>query len=114
MYLLAVVLYLWAFWFAYVLVMGLYRAHLARRMSRVTYVLAAPALLVGVLMDVLANIVIASVVFLEPPARVAGDPAVAAAHRPGHGHVAGLSGCLGVHAPARCVRPFGRSLLTFP
>lgn len=65
--LLAVALYLWLFWCAYVLVMGLYRAHLARRMSRVTYVLAAPALLVGVLMDVLANIVIASVVFLEPP-----------------------------------------------
>lgn len=45
--LLAVALYLWLFWCAYVLVMGLYRAHLAGRMSRVTYVLAAPALLVG-------------------------------------------------------------------
>lgn len=67
MYLFAVIGYLWAFWFAYVLVMGLYRAHLSGRMSRVTYVLAAPALLFGVAMDVLANIFIASVIFLEFP-----------------------------------------------
>jgi hypothetical protein len=65
--LLAVALFLWVFWYAYILVMGLYRAHLAGRLTRFTYALALPALLVGYAMDVLANLTIASIVFLEPP-----------------------------------------------
>lgn len=63
----AALLFLWAFWYCYILVMGLYRAHLAGRLNRFTYALALPALLVGYAMDVLANLTIASVVFLEPP-----------------------------------------------
>ena len=59
--------YLWAFWYAFVLVMGLYRAHLNKRLTYVTYVLAAPAVLVGAMMDVLANMLIASVVFWQWP-----------------------------------------------
>jgi hypothetical protein len=65
--LLATILFLWVFWYAYILVMGLYRAHLAKRLTPFTYALALPALLVGYAMDVLANLTIASVVFLEPP-----------------------------------------------
>jgi hypothetical protein len=59
--------FLWAFWGLYVLVMGLYRAHLDKRLSRAAYVLAAPFLAVGAAVDVLANLTIASLVFLEPP-----------------------------------------------
>jgi hypothetical protein len=64
---LGVVAYLWVFWYVYILVMGLYRAHLDKRLSRFTYVLAAPALVVGYAMDIVANVTIASVVFFEPP-----------------------------------------------
>lgn len=63
----AAILYLWAFWLAYVLVMGLYRAHLARRMTRLMYVMAAPVLALGFLMDVLANLTVATLAFAEPP-----------------------------------------------
>lgn len=66
-YLLAVILFLWVFWYAYILVMGLYRAHLAGRLSPFTYTLAFPALVVGYAMDVVANLTVASVVFLELP-----------------------------------------------
>jgi hypothetical protein len=59
--------YLWLFWYAFVLVMGLYRAHLDKRLTPVTYVLASPAVLVGVVMDVFANIFIATFVFWEIP-----------------------------------------------
>lgn len=68
-YALIVPLYLWAFWLAYVLVMGLYRAHLAGRLSWFTYVLAMPALLIGYVMDVLAQYTIATVFFLDLPER---------------------------------------------
>lgn len=66
-YVLAIPLYLWALWYAYILVMGLYRAHLAGRLTRFTYFLAIPALLIGYAMDVLANITIASAMFAELP-----------------------------------------------
>ena len=66
-YVLCSVAFLWAFCGMYVLVMGLYRAHLNHSLSRTTYVLAAPFLLIGYSMDVLANITIASIVFVEPP-----------------------------------------------
>jgi hypothetical protein len=65
--LLATALFLWLFWYAYILVMGLYRAHLAKRLTPFTYALALPALAIGYLMDVFANVTIASVAFLEPP-----------------------------------------------
>jgi hypothetical protein len=62
-----VVAYLFLFWAVYVLVMGLYRAHLAGRLGWPAYVMGIPWLAVGVVMDVLANIVIASIVFFERP-----------------------------------------------
>lgn len=54
-------------WIFYLLVMGLYRAKLAGRLSRVTTVLGAPFLILGYLTDVLVNITIASVLMLEFP-----------------------------------------------
>jgi len=66
-YALTPIIYLWFFWGMYVLVMGLYRAHLDKRLTKFTYCLAAPWLAVGVLVDVIANIVIAPFVFLDIP-----------------------------------------------
>jgi hypothetical protein len=66
-YAVAIPFYLWVFWGAYVLVMGLYRAHLEHRLTWFTYILAAPFIGIGVLLDVLANIFIASFIFLEIP-----------------------------------------------
>lgn len=59
-------LYLWLFWYAYIVVMGLYRAHLAGRLKGAALVLGGPAILVGLLMDVAANALL-SFVFLDPP-----------------------------------------------
>lgn len=66
-YALAVILFLWVFWGLYVLVMGVYRAHLAKRLTRVTYALGLPWVVVGYAVDIVANIFVASVVFLELP-----------------------------------------------
>lgn len=63
------VIFLILLWYAYILVMGLYRAHLMGRLHGLAKWLAYPAVIVGWLMDWLANVVIASVVFAEPPAR---------------------------------------------
>lgn len=63
----SLILYLLLFWYAYILVMGLYRANLADRLNNFTFALALPALMLGLLMDFLANVFIASVIFLEPP-----------------------------------------------
>lgn len=64
LYLLA---YLYAFWVTYIGVMGIYRAYLDKRLSYVLMVLLSPFVLAGLLMDILANIFIASFVFLEAP-----------------------------------------------
>ena len=63
----AIILWLWAFWLLYVLVMGLYRAHLARRLGPVTKVLGLPFLAVGAVIDALSNLTLATLLFLEPP-----------------------------------------------
>jgi hypothetical protein len=59
--------FLWAFWGMYVLVMGIYRAHLSHRLKGLVLVLSLPFVVIGFLMDVFANLTIASLVFLEPP-----------------------------------------------
>ena len=59
--------FLWALWGAYVLVMGLYRAHLDKRLTKFTYTLSVPFLLLGYAMDIVANILIATVLFMEWP-----------------------------------------------
>lgn len=62
-----IAVYLIVFWYAYILVMGLYRAHLDDRLNKFTFTLALPALAVGYVMDIITNIFIASFIFLEPP-----------------------------------------------
>jgi hypothetical protein len=59
--------FLWAFWGMYVLVMGIYRAHLHHRLRGLVLVLSLPFVAIGYLMDIFANLTIASIVFLEPP-----------------------------------------------
>lgn len=66
-YIFSLLIYLWVLWGIYVLVMGLYRAHLDKRLTKFTYALAAPWLLIGYVIDVLANLVVATIIFLELP-----------------------------------------------
>ena len=65
-----VVVYLWAFWGVYVLVMGLYRAHMDKRLSGPSKALAVPFVAFGYFMDALTNWTIACVVFIDPPQEV--------------------------------------------
>ena len=64
---LGVLVYLIIFWYVYILVMGLYRAHLLGRLTGLAKWMAYPAVIVGWLMDWLANVLIASIVFGELP-----------------------------------------------
>lgn len=59
--------FLWAFWGLYALIMGLYRAQLAGRLTTSVRILGAPYLIVGYVVDVLCNVTIAAVCFLELP-----------------------------------------------
>lgn len=59
--------YLYAFWCAYVLVMGIYRAHLSKRLTGLNRALAYPVVIAGALMDVAANWIIAPIIFLDRP-----------------------------------------------
>lgn len=63
----AVALYLWAFWYLYLIVMGLYRAKLNGTLTWSAKILGAPALLVGIIVDVVAQYTVATVVFREWP-----------------------------------------------
>lgn len=62
-----VLLYLLVFWYLYVLVMGFYRASLDGRLTGVVKWLAYPAVIVGILFDLVANWTIATVMFAELP-----------------------------------------------
>ena len=64
---LAPLLYLWMFWGIYVMVMGFYRAHLAKKLSATAVAFALPFLVLGYAMDALANLTFASILFLEFP-----------------------------------------------
>ena len=63
----ALILSPWILWALYVMVMGIYRAHLDKRLTTVTKVLAAPWVLLGYALDVLVNFTFASLIFAEPP-----------------------------------------------
>lgn len=60
-------LYAYLGWLLYILVMGVYRAHLCRRLSGVTKALLLPVVVVALLSDCLGNVVIATALFLDPP-----------------------------------------------
>lgn len=63
----ATVYFLYAFFGLYVLVMGLYRAHLDQTLSKGGYFLGAPWLVIGWIVDFVANMTIFVVIFLELP-----------------------------------------------
>ena len=62
-----VLLYLVIFLYIYILVMGIYRAYLSKRLSTFMFVVCLPAVLIGIVVDVLANIFIATAVFRRLP-----------------------------------------------
>lgn len=66
-WLLGVLGYLLGFWYLYVLVMGLYRAHLAGRLTKFTTALAIPALAIGYAVDILSQYTVATIVFRDLP-----------------------------------------------
>ena len=62
-----ILLYCWVFWYLYILVMGLYRAFLAKRLTKVALVLGFPAIVAGLVVDWVANWTIASLWWWEWP-----------------------------------------------
>ncbi len=63
----AVLAIMWTFWAVYVLVMGVYRAHLSGRLGTVALVLGLPIVIVGILLDIAVNFFIATFLFLDLP-----------------------------------------------
>ena len=59
--------YLWIFWGLFVLVMGLYRAHLNKKLTGIRFALAFPWIIVGYSVDIFSNVVIAPLFFFELP-----------------------------------------------
>lgn len=68
-YLIGALLFLWVFWYIYLIVMGLYRAKLDGRLTWPVKILGAPALLVGYIVDIIAQYTIATIVFRDWPAK---------------------------------------------
>lgn len=62
-----ILLYLLCFFYLYVLVMGIYRAYLAGRLNKFLLVICLPAVLIGIVFDVVANLTIAVIVFRKLP-----------------------------------------------
>jgi hypothetical protein len=63
----AVLLTLWSLWYLYIIVIGIYHAHLKHTLSLPAKILGAPAIIVGFILDWLINWTIASIWFLELP-----------------------------------------------
>lgn len=59
--------WLWAFWAIYIMVMGIYRAHLSRRLAGINLVLGMPIVVLGYVMDAISNIAIATLLFADLP-----------------------------------------------
>lgn len=60
-------LFLWSFYMVYILVMGIYRAHLQKKLNRFAFVLCLPGVIIGYTLDVIANLIFVPFVFLEFP-----------------------------------------------
>ena len=60
-------LFLWVFYGLYVLVMGVYRAHLSGNLKWYHYCLLGPWVAVGFSVDVVCNITLAAITFWEIP-----------------------------------------------
>lgn len=63
----SILAFLYIFYGLFVLVMGIYRAYLAKKITKVALVILLPWVIIGALFDVLSNILIATPLFLEVP-----------------------------------------------
>lgn len=63
------ILYLWVFFYLYVLVMAFYRLHLDHRLVGWLRIAAWPVVVIGYLVDLLANWTLATIAFQELPRR---------------------------------------------
>lgn len=59
--------YIYIFWILYVYVMGVYRAHLDKRLYGIVKILSYPTIFFAFIIDIFANIVIASFLFIDKP-----------------------------------------------
>lgn len=62
-----VLLSLYALWIFYLAIMALYRAKKENTISKVALILGYPVLIIGAFLDLLINVIICSVIFLEVP-----------------------------------------------
>lgn len=58
---------IWALWALYVFTMGCYRAYLSGRLSGISKVMAYPIVAVAYSVDILVNVTVATIIFLDPP-----------------------------------------------
>ena len=68
-YVITLLLILWAFWYLYLIVMGLYRAKLNGTLTWTAKILGAPALIIGFVLDVIMQYTVASIIWREWPRR---------------------------------------------
>lgn len=64
---LKILLSLYVFWLLFLAVMSLYRANLNKTISKLSLVLGYPILIVGAGLDLLMNVTLFSLIFLELP-----------------------------------------------
>lgn len=62
-------IFLWVFWALYVLVMGIYRAHLKKQLRGLTFIMSVPLVAIGLAVDVFAQYTLACIFFLDLPRR---------------------------------------------
>ena len=77
--------YIWFFWVFFVLVMGFYRAHLLKKMNKLTWALGSPFIIFGIIADIFSNIVIAPFVFFDLPREPTVTGRLKRYHRQGSG-----------------------------
>ena len=58
---------LWVFWILYVFTMGLYRAFLTGRLKGLSLFMCSPFVVVAFALDVVMQVTVFSVVFIDPP-----------------------------------------------
>jgi len=63
----SILLYLILFFYLYILVMGVYRAYLSKKLNTFLFYICLPPVILGIIFDVLANIFIATFVFRRVP-----------------------------------------------
>jgi hypothetical protein len=61
------VLWLWGFWALFVFTMGCYRAKISGRLKGLNLVFAFPIVVLAAAVDVVSNLLIAPIVFLDAP-----------------------------------------------